>query len=186
MAEIIAHDLTIANAETDDYMLGIDTSGQSELVQMALTSVAKVIVENYKGSTINGSKQTIVSAFQNLLNKLDSQSYYKAGNTISGSIYVGGVVTNNKSDIKFTIPLSKPLKNGSNLTASKMDVVIRQNNAYHFGSGEATANALNKITSITFNNNNINVVLTNTWSNLNTLINNDVVGVYASYIFTVS
>ena len=142
MADIIAHDLSKVTAELDDYILGIDTSNQSEAVQMSFLSVAKKIVESYTNTKINGTNQSITSAFQSLKNLIDSRTMYNPGDTISGNLWVSGVITNSKSDVYFPIPLSKPIKSGANISVSTLNIVLRQNGSYHFGNESSTANAI--------------------------------------------
>lgn len=58
---------TNSGVASTDYMLGIDSA---EGYQILVRDVAKYIVENYNGSTIFGSAQTVKNAFAGTLSKM--------------------------------------------------------------------------------------------------------------------
>lgn len=68
---------TNTGVASTDYMLGIDSA---EGYQILVRDVAKYIVENYNGSTIAGSAQTIQSAVNALNSNLATASTKNSGN----------------------------------------------------------------------------------------------------------
>lgn len=115
---------------------------------------------------------------------------YKSGDVVSSTLYAAGYVTNSKQNIRFVIPLIKPILNSSldgfgTIRFTKFDLTLRQNDVYPFGSGSAASNALNYIESATISESGIRIALTNTWNNSSSMINNDAIGIYLVYTFEV-
>lgn len=60
--------------------------------------------------------------------------FYVSGNTIRGSVRAGGYVTNAAKDVRWTIPLSKPIIGSSSVTCTAMSMTVRMAGAYLIGS----------------------------------------------------
>lgn len=62
--------------------------------------------------------------------------YYRVGDTISYvDLYTSGFVTSDKTSVRFTVPISKPVIGSPTITASSVNgFIIRQNNSYKYGS----------------------------------------------------
>lgn len=65
--------------------------------------------------------------------------YYSVGDTISTKIQTGGYCTNSKTEVRFCLPLSRPVIGVSTVTASSVDgFILRQGGAYTHGSAAGT------------------------------------------------
>lgn len=129
--------------------------------------------------------------FDRIFPALDTNNLcYKPGDTVSGAINAGAILTNSKQSVRFQIPLIKPVLNSElvgqgSISMTKCDVIIRSNGVYMWGSASGATDALTYLTA-SLNASGVYCVLDNSaWNNTGSVTNNNVVGVYCSYTFNV-
>ena len=122
---------------------------------------------------------------------LGVKTIYEPGDTISDTMWLVGTVTNGKKDIYVHIPISKPIASANSgasnmVSATKLDIVYRQNGAYHWGAGNGPADALSYIADARVTAGGINVKLSKTsWNNDASIVNNESASVYVDFAFVV-
>ena len=122
---------------------------------------------------------------------LGVKTIYEPGDTISDTMWLVGTVTNGKKDIYVHIPISKPIASANSgasnmVSATKLDIVYRQNGAYHWGAGNGPADALSYIADARVTAGGINVKLSKTsWNNDASIVNNESASVYVNFAFVV-
>lgn len=86
-----------------------DNGGQNTTFKAKITQIASKILEAIDFSSLNTTQKKVISA----INEVNSNSEYKVGDTLSMSTVIcAGIVATTKKDIRFFIPLSKPISSG--------------------------------------------------------------------------
>lgn len=84
----------------------------------------------------DGTRQVRFSSVVPWQEALDT--HYLPGDTISGSCRAGGYVTNSGRDIRWTIPLSKPIS--GSVSCTSMSMTVRMAGTYIYGTSSGNAN----------------------------------------------
>lgn len=84
----------------------------------------------------DGTRQVRFSSAVPWQEALDT--HYLPGDTISGSCRAGGYVTNSSKDIRWTIPLSKPVS--GSVSCMSMGMTVRMAGTYIYGTSSGNAN----------------------------------------------
>lgn len=109
--------------------------------------------------------------------------YYSVGDTISTRIQTAGYCTNSKAEIRFCLPLSRPVIGVSAVTASSVDgFILRQNGVYTHGSA-ASSQVYPTSYSCAYNGGNTLYIVA-TFSNTTDAANNAACGIDASIKIT--
>ena len=115
----------ITSIAQSDFVRAVTAAGASRRITVA--NLAKAIVENYTGSSLAGSAQSVKSA-------IDSLRSYKKGDTVSlSSIKAIGRSTSSRSEAFVLIQLAKPI----DASVSTATIEITSGRAYSDNSSQA-------------------------------------------------
>ena len=136
-------------------------------------------------SAINGVQN------KTLYDAIYGQLYYNNGDIFSGIIYGAGYITNSGKEIRFNLPLPKSFRKGSdgryinaNFNISQMDLRVRQNGKYLYGSADTFAD-LKGVASVAIMDTGLIVSLVSTTAPSG-YTNNDAVGINCEYTMTLN
>lgn len=112
--------------------------------------------------------------------------YYGYGDTIKGTIYTSGFISNNKADVWFTIPLSKQFlgdADNTSFTVNYCKLKIRQNDNYLYGGNADTYKTPTK-TNVSLGIDNGALNITAVMSGTTNVTNNSACGIEADISIT--
>lgn len=101
MADIIAHDLTKGSVASDDYLIGIDTSNDSEVYQTLVSDLVRLILNESTGAITYSSGFSAYSGQTPVLKKAGKVVDFHGAITYSGS---GSIVADTNYTTICTIP----------------------------------------------------------------------------------
>ena len=111
--------------------------------------------------------------------------YYKKGDSITVSWYGAGFLTNSKTDVCFSIPLSKPIIGSPTVTVtSSSGLILRQESAYTHGSSSSTYVIPSSYSTAAATENYVRI--TAKMSDTTNAVNNSPIGITASIKITFS
>lgn len=116
----------------------------------------------------------------------DVRPYYRAGDVVNIYMRTAGYVTNSKTNVCFTIPLSRPVIGSPDVTITSIDgLTMRQGGNYTHGSS-ATVYANVSSYTATLNAGGNFIFVTATINDTTNAVNNDATGIYVSVKVTFS
>lgn len=162
----------------DKSIYGINANGEERNVFKPFSSNGNTIVgySNYENADANTNIYgKDINFFVAAAGNANYKPYYGAGDSIAVNYYGAGLLTSSKGQVRFTLPLSKPII-GSPTVAISADTgfVLRQNENYTHGSAAST---YVKPDSYTFTITESGIVVKATFSDTTNAINNDTIGI---------
>lgn len=126
----------------------------------------------FDATTFNVFEQRIADAFTQAQSEID-KLYYKSGDTITKTIHTAGYTTSGAAQIRFVVPLIKPVASGVSVEVGG-NYILRQAGQYTHGSGAGVSVTP---TAVTVDKNDFGLVVYATFESTTNAINNDVVGI---------
>lgn len=167
-------------------IMGTTSGGETRECFNALNGSNQCVIGagNYSANDANTSvRGKDVLVYSSAAGNANYTPYYRKGNSVSISIETSGFCTNDKKEIWFNIPLSKPII-GNPTVAVSGNLKIRQGNNYTHGSS-SSANATPSSIVATKNGENL-LRIKATMSATTNATNNDALGIYAVLTITFS
>lgn len=128
--------------EYDKSIYGINADGEKRNVFKPFSSAGNTIIgySNYENADANTNIYgKDINLFVASAGNVDYKPYYAAGDSISVNFFGAGLLTSSKAQVRFTLPLSKPIIGSSGIAVSAdTGFVLRQAGNYTHGSAAST------------------------------------------------
>lgn len=162
----------------DKSIYGVNANNESRNVFKPFSSNGNTLVgyANYENADANTNIYgNNVNFFIAAAGNVDYKPYYCKGDTISVNYYGAGFLTSSKTQVRFTIPLCKPIIGSPTVNVSSdTGFVLRQAENYTHGSASST---YVKPSSYSFTVTDEGIRVTATFSNTTNAVNNDTIGI---------
>lgn len=162
----------------DKSIYGVNANGENRNVFKPFSSNGNTLVgySNYENADANTNIYgNNINFFIAAAGNQNYKPYYCAGDSINVIYYGAGFLTSSKTQVRFTLPLSKPIIGSPKITVSDEEgFVLRQSENYTHGSA---ASNLVKPSSYTFAITDAGIRVVATFSDTTNAVNNDAIGI---------